>query len=177
MFSGHPSPVFIFVFELALLSRRTGHYRTSATPESGTATRITTMCTLKKQCYACKGGCVEQVVVHCPSYLAGYDCGQSDVTRAGQAGGMLLQEILHMSPCPKHGIDNPHDQCKVTYEFPMCQISINTECLLGNLASLSALGLGSRSGIRAESTSNGHGRGKWNRPWLCSDNHDHTDMG
>ncbi|KAL2273939.1 hypothetical protein FJTKL_03738 [Diaporthe vaccinii] len=118
MFSGLPSPAFIFVFELALLNRRTGRYRTSATPRPGTATNITTMCTLKKQCYACKGGCVEQVVVHCPSYLAGYDCGQSDVTRAGQAGGMLLQEILHMSPCPKHGIDNPHDQCKeISHHF------------------------------------------------------------
>lgn len=60
---------------------------------------------------------MEQVIVHCPSYLAGRDCGQSDVTRAGQAGGMLLQEILHLSPCPKHGIDNPHDQCKTTHEF------------------------------------------------------------
>lgn len=140
MFSGLPSPVFVFGFEPALLNRRTRHYRTSATPKSGTAISTNTMCTLKKQCYACKGGCVEQVVVHCPSYLAGYDCGHSDVSRAGQAGGMLLQEILHLSPCPKHGIDNPHDQCKVTHESPMYQISINTECLLGSLASLSRPG-------------------------------------
>lgn len=98
---------------------KTRHYRTSALPDFGNSTSINTMCTLKKQCYACKGACVEQVVVHCPSYLAGYDCGQSDVTRAGQAGGMLLQEILHMSPCPKHGIDNPHDQCKAICQFPM----------------------------------------------------------
>lgn len=65
--------------------------------------------------------------MYCPSYLAGRDCGQSDVTRAGQAGGMLLQEILHMSPCPKHGIDNPHDQCKATWGFPIDQASVNAE--------------------------------------------------
>lgn len=57
---------------------------------------------------------------------------------------MLLQEILHLSPCPKHGVDNPHDQCKVTYKFPMYQISNNTECLLGSLASLSCLGPGAK---------------------------------
>lgn len=55
---------------------------------------------------------MEQVVVPCQAHLAGRECGQSDIARAGEAGGMLLQEILHHSPCPKHGIDNPHDQCK-----------------------------------------------------------------
>jgi hypothetical protein len=30
-------------------------------------------------------------VVQCPTYLAGRDCGQFDMTRAGQSSGMLLQ--------------------------------------------------------------------------------------
>lgn len=112
----HYPPVFVFnLNQLHSIRGRSRHYRTPSTQKSRDATSIN-MCTLKKQCYACKGACVEQVVVYCPSYLAGRDCGQSDVTRAGQAGGMLLQEILHMSPCPKHGIDNPHDQCKATWD-------------------------------------------------------------
>jgi hypothetical protein len=94
--------------QLFKLNPRIRYHRTSATP---------IMCTLKKQCYACKGACVEQVIVYCPKYLAGQDCGESDMSRVGQSGGMLLQEILHLSPCPKHGIDNPHDPRKITDNF------------------------------------------------------------
>lgn len=54
---------------------------------------------------------------------------------------MLLQEILHLAPCPKHGIDNPHDQCKATRAFLVYQASIDTKYLPGNLASLSSLSL------------------------------------
>lgn len=49
---------------------------------------------------------------------------------------MALQEILHLTPCPKHGVDNPHDQCKVTRNFLIYQYSVNTEYLLGSIASL-----------------------------------------
>jgi hypothetical protein len=54
---------------------------------------------------------------------------------------MLLQERLHLAPCPKHGIDNPHDQCKATRKFLIYQESVNTEYILGSLARLFISGL------------------------------------
>lgn len=129
------SSLFIFSSFHSVTQFRDRHYKTAAALKFGSVTSIDIMCTLKKQCYACIGGCVEQVVIHCPSYLAGRDCGQSDASRAGQQGGMLLQEILHLSPCPKHGIDNPHDQCKATRGFLMYEASgNNTNYLSGNLS-------------------------------------------
>lgn len=134
------SPVFVSDFKPALYSFPGPDIIGLQHQEKLGTQPASTMCTLKKQCYACKGACVEQVVVHCPKYLAGQDCGQSDRSRAGQAGGMLLQEILHLAPCPKHGNDNPHDHCKAILKFLLYKDSVNTKHLLGSLASLSVSG-------------------------------------
>lgn len=78
---------------------------------------------------------------------------------------MLLQEILHLSPCPKHGIDNPHDQCKTTREFLTYQASVDTEYLLGNLASLSSLGHRVRMPSPARMDIQGRRPGGWRSTW------------
>lgn len=86
---------------------------------------------------------------------------------------MLLQEILHLSPCPKHGIDNPHDQCKTTHEFLMYQASVDTEYLLGNSHHFPTLGFGSKCRVQYAWTF--RGCGEWLSTWLWSDNPDDRD--
>jgi hypothetical protein len=88
------------------------------------------MCNLEKQCVARKGACVEQRVVYFPIYLSGEDCGQSDKSRAGQDGGMIPQEMPHLSPCPKYRIDNAYDPCAFPRKFLIPQNRANTESIL-----------------------------------------------